>query len=411
MSEYINNDNDTNENIVNENSKETDIVPVNQDKEISYGKVKYTNSNGAKSFLLGVCGGIVGAVAVFAVALNTPMVKDRFMSSDNEEDKPTVPSTVITNMVEYQNPVPNVASIAGSSVVGISVEYSYNSFFGVQRVSQEGSGIIISTDGYIITNNHVVSTNVNSEIEVMVYLPNRSEPLKATIVGTDAQTDIAVLKVDCTDLPAVTLGSSDDLEVGSMVVAIGNPLGRQLEGSVTVGYVSALNRKVSDSQGNTYILIQTDAAINEGNSGGALVNTNGELVGINMAKIEGTGIEGLGFAIPIDDVKDIIDDLIEFKKVIRPTIGIQGVNVDEATKNRYNLDSIGVYIKYIESFSAAEIAGLRIADIITEINGVKVTSMEELNAEKNKHKVGDKIELTIIRGGKEMKVDLTLKEQ
>ena len=395
-----------------DNNMKNDIVPTNNEKQISYGKVTVQKQgNSAKSFFMGMLGGIVGCGIVAIAVLNIPSVKELlFVQGDNEENE--VPSTIIKNMVEYQNPIPAVASTAGSSVVGISVEYTYNSFFGQQRLSQEGSGIIISSDGYILTNNHVVSTDINEQNKIVhVYLSNSTEPLEATIIGTDEQTDIAVLKVDCTDLPAINMGSSDELEVGAMVVAIGNPLGRQFAGSITVGYVSALNRKLTDSYGNSYVLIQTDAAINEGNSGGALVNANGELIGINMAKIEGTGIEGLGFAIPIDDVKTIINDLIEYKKVIRPTIGIQGVNVDEATKNRYNLDSIGVYIKYIEQFSAAEKAGLRIADIIVKIQGEVITSMEELNEIKNQYKVGDTITLDIIRDGKEMKVEVTLKEQ
>ena len=389
-----------------------DVIPTSENKQITYGKVtSKDNTSGIQSFLIGMLGGVLGCGIVLAVVFNIPNIKTNLLYNEeaNEND---VPATVIKNMVEYQNPIPAVASTAGSSVVGISVEYTYNSFFGQQRLSQEGSGIIISSDGYIITNNHVVSTDAGVENTVVkVYLSNSTEPLEATIVGTDQQTDIAVLKVDCTDLPAVKMGSSIDLEVGAMVVAIGNPLGRQFAGSITVGYVSALNRKLSDSYGNSYVLIQTDAAINEGNSGGALVNTNGELIGINVAKIEGTGVEGLGFAIPIDDVKTIINDLIEYKKVIRPTIGIQGVNVDEATKNRYNLDSVGVYIKYIEQFSAAEKAGLKIADIIVKVQGEAVTSVEELNEVKNKYKVGDTITLDIIRDGKEKKVEVTLKEQ
>ncbi len=392
-----------------------EIVPTQNDKQITYGKVSVSEKSthsGLRGFLGGILGGVVGVIAVLAIVVNVPQIKDNFTINNDDTENTDTPSTIIKNMVEYQNPVPAVSSQVGPSVVGVTVEYTYNSFFGTQRVVQEGSGIIISTDGYILTNNHVLSTNNNAiEKKAKVYLPNSSEPLDATIVGTDAQTDIGVLKVDCTDLPAVTIGSSNDLEVGAMVIAIGNPLGRQFEGSVTVGYVSALNRQVSDTAGNTYTLIQTDAAINEGNSGGALVNTNGELVGINMAKIEGTGIEGLGFAIPIDDVKTVIDDLIEYKKVIRPSIGYEGINVNEATKNRYNLDSVGVYIKAINPFSAAEIAGLKVGDIIIKFDGQTIESMEQLNTQLQKHEVGDTVELVIMRNGKEMNIEVTLKEE
>lgn len=393
-----------------------EMIPMQDKRKISYGKVTINRKrdfSGTKGFFTGILGGVLGMALTVAVVMNVPSIKEKIFTTDEEVAvKEETPSTIIKNMIEYQNPVPSVASKVGPSVVGVTVEYTYNSFFGRQKMEQEGSGIIISKDGYIITNNHVLSTGTGDvEKHAKVYLPNSSEPLDAEIIGTDAQTDIAVVKVDCTDLPAVTLGSSDQLEVGSMVVAIGNPLGRQFKGSVTVGYVSALNRQVSDNTGTTHTLIQTDAAINEGNSGGALVNTNGELVGINVAKIEGTGVEGLGFAIPIDSVKDVIDDLIEYKKVIRPTIGIEWINVNEATKNRYNLDSVGVYIKSINPFSAAELAGLKIGDIIIQIDNKKVTCIEELNEVKNQHKVGDTVELVIMRNGKELKVDVTLKEE
>lgn len=394
--------------------KNNQFTPVKAEKEIIYGKdngkIGGTHS-GIKGFFGGLIGSVIGMVLMIAVIINVPEIKGKIFAVNDYKGKDT-PSTIIQNTVEYQNPVPSVSTKAGPSVVGVTVEYLYTSFFGTQKAVQEGSGIIISPDGYILTNCHVVDTNSSAMEKVAkVYLPNSSEPLEAKIVGTDAQTDIAVLKVDCTDLPAIAIGSSTDLEVGAMVVAIGNPLGRQFEGSVTVGYVSALNRQLSDSAGNTYTLIQTDAAINEGNSGGALVNANGELVGINMAKIEGTGIEGLGFAIPIDDVRSVIDDLIQYKKVIRPSIGIEGINVNETTKKRYNLDSVGVYIKSINTFSAAEIAGLKIGDIIVKIQNQAITSMEELNEVKNQYQVGDKITLDIVRGGKQMSVELTLKEE
>ncbi len=390
-------------------------VSVIEEKKITYGKIKYCGG-GFKSFLFGALGGLVlfGGLYVCMLIPNSILVPNSNNSDvtpNNNSENNT--STIINQTtIKYENPVPNVATVVGPSVVGVTVEYMYSSFFGNQQAVVEGSGVIISSDGYIITNNHVVDTgSYSSNEKVYVYLSNSTEPIEAEVIGKDAKTDMAVLKIDCTDLSPITMGNSSDLQVGDMVVAIGNPLGLEFAGSVTVGYVSALNREVTNSNGSVYNTIQTDAAINSGNSGGALVNTKGELVGINSAKIASTNVEGICFAIPIDDVKDIIDELIKYKKVIRPDVGIEGINVDEATKNRYNLDATGVYIRNITTFGAAEIAGLTVGDIIIKINDTQITSMEDLNKIKNKHEVGDTLKFTIIRNKQEKQIDVILKAE
>lgn len=390
-------------------------VSVIEDKKITYGKIKYVGG-GFKSFLFGILGGLVVFGGLYACMLIPNSIL--LLNSNNSDVTPNNnlednTSTIINQTtIKYENPVPNVATVVGPSVVGVTVEYMYSSFFGNQQAIVEGSGVIISSDGYIITNNHVVDTGINSSNEkVYVYLSNSTEPIEAEVIGKDAKTDMAVIKIDCTDLSPITMGNSSDLQVGDMVVAIGNPLGLEFAGSVTVGYVSALNREVTNSNGSVYNTIQTDAAINSGNSGGALVNTKGELVGINSAKIASTNIEGICFAIPIDDVKDIIDELIKYKKVIRPDVGIEGINVDEATKNRYNLEATGVYIRNITTFGAAEIAGLKVGDIIIKINDIEITSIEDLNKIKNKHEVGDTLKFTIIRNKEEKQIDVILKAE
>ena len=190
-------------------------------------------------------------------------------------------------------------------------------------------------------------------------------------------------------------------------MAIGNPLG--LQSSITCGIISAVNREVTDS-GNTYVLLQTDAAINSGNSGGALVNADGKVIGINTLKLSGTGIEGIGFAIPINSTVEIYEQLIQYNKVKRPYIGIGGRDIDEATAERYNL-VIGVYVQSIEDFSAAQKAGIKVGDVIIAVDGQSITTMDELDEIKNSHEIGDTIKLKINRNGTEMEIDLTLQEQ
>ncbi len=191
-------------------------------------------------------------------------------------------------------------------------------------------------------------------------------------------------------------------------MAIGNPLG--LKSSVTAGIISAVNREVTDSDGNTYVAIQTDAAINSGNSGGALVNSKGQVIGINTLKVSGTGIEGVGFAIPINSTKNIADQLIQYNKVKRPYLGIGGIDVDEDTAKANNL-VVGVYVKTLENFSAAEKAGIKVGDVIIAIDGTEITKMDELNEIKNKKQIGDKVTLKVNRNGSVLDIVVTLQEQ
>ena len=305
------------------------------------------------------------------------------------------------------------------SIVAISVEYSVSSIFNrTQRTSSaKGSGIIISEDGYILTNNHVInsaSSSNNSFYEiskankVTVKLYNDDTEYKGEIIGTDSQTDLAVIKIDKTDLTAAELGDSSSVQVGEFTMAIGSPLG--LDNSVTAGIVSAVNREVSDEDGNKYVAIQTDAAINSGNSGGALVNSKGQVIGVNTLKLSGTGVEGVGFAIPINSTKNIYEQLIQYSKVKRPYIGITGYDLDEETAKQNNL-VIGIYVKSVDDFSAAEKAGIKIGDVIIEAEGKKITKMDELNEIKTEKQIGDTIKLKVSRDGKEKSVTVTLQEQ
>ena len=270
----------------------------------------------------------------------------------------------------------------------------------------EGSGIVLSSDGYIITNAHVVE----GATAVKIVLPDEKQTsYDAKVVGSDAKTDLAVLKVEATDLNAADIGNSTELSLGETVVAIGNPYGLELQSSVTSGIVSALDRSVTTSNGKMN-LIQTDAAINPGNSGGALVNLYGQVVGICSSKISDLDAEGLGFAIPISDAIPIVKELIAQGYISgRPMIGIQGQDINAQTAMLRGVP-MGVYVVYVEENSAAYKAGIREYDIITKFNGKTVTCFTDLDAAKDECKAGDTVSIEFYRytNGQTYTVDITL---
>lgn len=357
-------------------------------------------------------------ISMFIVALVTSIVSSAFTyvivdskfdnNNVNTSDKSDV--NVKYEIEEVDNPVVAIAEKSSPSMVGVTVKYVTQSLFGtLEDAGSEGSGVIYREDGYIITNYHVISSALNnSTASITVTLPNEEEPVEATVVGSDKLSDLALLKIEKTGLTAAELGVSADVKVGELAVAIGNPLGQKFAGSVTVGYISATNRKVTTS-GRTYNVIQTDAAINSGNSGGALVNSQGQVIGINSIKVQETGVEGLGFALPIDDVKPIIEELLENKKISRPYIGILGFNLDSKTAEVNELVP-GVYVQQVSANTPAQEAEIKSGDIITEIDGITVETMEELNEIKNTKKVGDKITLKIYRQKEYVDVDVILAE-
>jgi len=296
-----------------------------------------------------------------------------------------------------------IASKVGPATVSITADVSYTSIYGTTETGQSsGSWFIISQDGYIVTNNHVISGATSA----MVLVPGETKPVDAIIVGTDTTTDIAVLKIDRQNLPFVTLGDSDALQVGELAVAIGNPFG-ELAGSVTVGVVSALDREIAIND-TTYNLIQTDASINSGNSGGPLVNSYGEVIGVTNAKMSNG--EGIGFAIPINDVKSVIEELINNGYVSgRPVLGIGVLAVDATTASQYGWPS-GVYIREITPKGPAELAGLQVGDIITKIDGKAIATTDDVVTVKNAHKIGDTIKVTVYRNGETKEFSLILQE-
>ena len=404
----------------NENNLEDTLQTKPEVKIYSSSTKKKSNFSFSRNILVPFLSGVVGASIVLATFFGVPSIRDNFINKLNKVPTLNITSggsNTAVSLSNYSDTAINVADKVQPSIVGIQIEYSVTSFmFGTRSstATASGSGIIISEDGYILTNNHVVSSSSNSSYyqmseaqKITVKLYNSDQTYEAKIIGSDSQTDLAIIKIETTGLTPAELGDSNSVKVGEFAMAIGNPLG--LDSSVTCGIISAINREVTDEDGNKYIAIQTDAAINSGNSGGALVNSEGKVIGINTLKLSGTGVEGIGFAIPISSTIDVTQQLIQYNKVIRPYIGITGREVTEDLSKRYNYP-IGVYIVSIDEFSSAEISGLRIGDVITSADGTPVSTMEKLNEIKNSHNVGDDIILTIYRNGETFDVTLKLKE-
>ena len=300
--------------------------------------------------------------------------------------------------------VSQIVAKNADAVVEIVVEAESMGFFGETQVTEgAGSGVIVNADGYIVTNYHVV----DGAKTVQVTLHNGNS-YKAKIVGGDNANDIAVLKINAKKLSVATLGDSSNVAVGDLAVAIGNPLG-QLGGTATTGIVSALDRSLT-IDGRTLNLMQTDAAINPGNSGGGLFNGAGELIGIVDAKTSATEVEGLAFAIPINEVKDIIDSLINDGKVPgKPSIGISIYDISEDNAEYYELDGEGVYVAEVTGDNA-EKAGLRKGDKILKYNGSIVENSEDLIKKVRQGKVGDTVTLMISREGQKMEIKTKLEE-
>ena len=276
--------------------------------------------------------------------------------------------------------------------------------------TSSGTGIIMSSDGYVITNHHVITGAL-----VISVLTNDNQEYEAALVGSDEMSDLAVLKIDARGLQAAEFGDSSKLRVGDSVVAIGDPLGVQLRGTMTNGIISAINRDLTVGD-RTMTLIQTNAALNNGNSGGPLINCYGQVIGINTVKMSSyysasATVEGLGFAIPISVAKPIIDELIENGYVAgRPAIGISGDSLPSYYRTYYRLPE-GVYVTSVNEGSDAKAKGIREGDIVTAINGERISSIDELNTVKNQYAAGDEVTLTIYRSGAYYEVTVTLVDQ
>ena len=308
--------------------------------------------------------------------------------------------------------VSEIAALASPSVVEISTEtVSRSNFLGQYIQSGAGSGVIFSEDGIVVTNDHVVDGA--STITVRT---KDGESYEATLLGTDSKTDIAVLRIEADGLTPAILGDSDALSVGEYAMAIGNPLG-QLGGTVTDGIVSALSREVNVN-GENMTLLQTNAAINPGNSGGGLFNEKGELIGIvnakssNGASSSGASIEGLGFAIPVNTVKNSVQELLDYGYVRgRPALGITLLNVQNAQDAfQYRVSRLGVYVQSVTEGGASEKAGVQVGDCIIALGDVAVSTHAEVKSQLNNYAVGDTVQLQVIRDGRTLTLDVTLEE-
>ena len=409
--------------------KETKFTAIPVSSETSYNKSSKNKSGFGKSVLLPFVSGVVGCSVVIGTCFGVPSIRTKLIGNTNSSISTTNNNSTNSDgyvkqiaLSNYSDTAVYAANKILPSIVGIKIEYTVNttSIFGrggTTTATASGSGIIISEDGYILTNNHVVSSSssesssyyqISEATKISVTLFDDETEYEAKIVGQDEQTDLAVIKVERTGLTKAEFADSDDVKVGEFAMAVGNPV--NMTSTVTTGIVSAVNRKITDSDGKTYTCIQTDAAINSGNSGGALVNSEGNVIGINTLKLSGTGIEGIGFAIPINATTDVTSQLIQYSKVKRPYIGVSGIDLDESTAKKYNL-VVGVYIKTVEDFSAAEKGGLKAGDVIIEADGKSIKTMDELNEIKNSHQIGEEIKLKINRDGNAKEITLTLGEQ
>lgn len=395
----------------------TDIIVYDNDKE--NGKKKKE----PKTWVVAVSSALAASIFTVAIGFGVQSMHKEVPLLDTTTAGTTVSSTETTTdgavTAAYSNKtvltVPEIASKVGPSVVGVinkttvttsqywdpwSGRYYYDSDPTTEGETVEqgsGSGIIISEDGYVVTNQHVIDGA--TEVDVVL---NTGDIYSATIVGQDEKTDLAVLKIDPGEvkLTAAVLGDSTTVEVGELAVAIGNPMGMEFSGSVTAGIVSAVNRSMT-IEGRTYNLIQTDAAINSGNSGGALINQYGEVIGINSVKLSTTGVEGMGFAIAISEAKPIINDLMQSGYVTgRPLVGI-GI-----TETRY-----GLFISSIQEGSGAEEAGLQVNDMILEVEGQKVTSTSEVNEIRDGKKPGEYLKFKVLRDSNTMEISVKLTEE
>ena len=337
------------------------------------------------------------------------------MNSSVEQAAPAVQSTAQTTTSQQQTTaapdnsgamsVAQVVDAVSDSVVEINTEVVTGNFFMQTTAEAAGSGVIISEDGYIITNNHVIE----DAQQITVRLKNE-ETYQATLVGTDPQTDVAVIKIDATGLKAAKVGDSSALVVGDDAIAIGNPLG-ELGGTVTNGIISATSREVTVGD-ETMNLLQTNAAINPGNSGGGLFNNRGELIGIVVAKSSGNNIEGLGFAIPINTAMEVANDLIANGYVTgRAELGISVLDItDERTAFMYRVPQLGVYVAQVQDGSAAQRAGLKVGDGIVAIGETEISSSSELKEALENYAAGDTVQVTVLRDGSRQTLSVTLQE-
>ena len=349
----------------------------------------------AGAVIVAILGGAIGAGGVYYAFKNSIPVSTLENNSNTSVNPPAFKGE------DGALTVPQVVEKVTPAVVGVSTKSLVrDQFFNVKEQEGLGSGFIINEDGYVVTNYHVI----NGAQEVKVIFSDGKE-VNAKVINYDPERDIAVIKItDDVKMPGIAqLGDSSTVKAGEEVIAIGNPLGKEFSSTVTKGIVSSPNRKMKTENGNVLDYIQTDAAINPGNSGGPLINSKGEVIGINTAKKVGEDIEGIGFAIPINEVKTRLGSLS--KPILKLGITARTVTPELAKENKLEE---GVYVVGVQEFSPAEKAGLKIGDLIVEFGGKRVKTLEELNQVKSQYNDGDSVPVEIIRDGKKVNLNLTL---
>lgn len=404
------------------NNDDTKGIETDEPKEeVAQKEEKNGNKIVITIVVSAVISALISAGMCLGIVLGMPQI-DKILGVNNQKEAFTTHKTV-TIENKSNELVAEIAEKVSPSIVCIKETILTRDFlFGVTEAKGHGSGIIFREDGYILTNNHVIESalenNTNNvakgcKIEVILPSSKENETYEAKVIGRDSKTDLAVIKIEKTGLSAATFGDSDKLRVGETAVAIGNPYSLEFMGTVTSGVISGLNRTIQSEDGRQFKLIQTDAAINSGNSGGALVNSRGEVIGINTLKLVDSGIEGLSFAVPSNTAKEIADNLVEYKYVKgRPLLGIIiDPRYTEALAKRYGMPA-GVYVYSVDLLSAAYKAGIEAGDVITEFAGVKIADINQLNAEKEKYKAGDEVTIKVYKtsNGKTKTVTLKLGE-
>ena len=349
-----------------------------------------------------ICCGIFGAVLLNSDLLKQNSQAPSASTLSVSQNGGEIIQTAVNGSDTKALSIPAIYSKVSPSVVNI-ISTSTNGF---NSSTSNGSGVILTKDGYIATNNHVIE---GASIITVKTIAGQS--LDAQLVGRDERTDLAVLKVSCEqELPSAEVGNSANIRVGDLAVAIGNPLQEELVSTLTVGYISAIDRTmVIDERQMT--MLQTDAAINPGNSGGALINAYGQVIGITTAKSTGYDIEGLGFAIPMNEAIPVLESIIKNGYVTgRPLVGITGIDVTESIA-RANELPIGVYVDSVISGGAADVGGIKKGDVIIECEGEEIESVDDINAIRDTHKVGDTLKFVVVRNGAKIKCNVVLQEE
>lgn len=364
--------------------------------------------------MVGIVGAVIGGFLVLGIAPQILMHRTGNLlvgSSDPGTPSTVIPAPVYLNAEDLKDPYAAIMLVAqevSPAVVGITNQalLGYD-FFGREYVQDTGgTGLIVSEDGYIVTNEHVVA---NAKSLTVFLADGRSFP--ATVVGAEKSTDLAVIKIDATGLPTADFGDSDNVKIGQLAVAIGNPLGMEFSRTVTAGIISGVDRILNISQDSAIRLIQTDAVINPGNSGGPLVNARGEVIGLNSMKLASSEVEGMGFAIPSNQVKRVAEEIIKTGRVRRAMMGVMLVDKEIVRRNNPSIKiDRGVYVHRVETGSAAHRAGMREGDIILELGGMQVNKVAAIQAYLSERSPGETLKVKVLRGNQEIVLEVTLDE-